>query len=169
MGTLIELLNCSLDVLRRLSQQPAALQAITPPGLRGEKPLDVKDSIGAARSALETAAFYAATQVALWVARPSANTDEVVEVESEEVPLTESALIPQSGGVENRKVSLSLGLADRMRRGLAGEIASDLISVFNKSQSILFKTSSMAGSKGDELLMTVLAAFVKEHVVSGTT
>jgi nuclear pore complex protein Nup188 len=164
MGTLLELINGTLDVLRRLTGQPAPLQAITPVGVRGEKPLDVKDSIIATRRTLETAALYSAAQLALWVARPDTGDEGGVsgEVEMDE-PSSDISLGPSH---DARKAPTSFSLAERLRRGMTGEIASDLISALNKARPILTKADSMVGDKVDGELMVLLAGFIKERVAA---
>jgi nuclear pore complex protein Nup188 len=91
MGTLLELINCTLEILRRLTAQPAPLQAITPPGMRGEKPLNVRDSIFATRRTLEAMALYSVSQLALWIACPDTGEEGGAGVDMEPDDLAESS------------------------------------------------------------------------------
>ncbi|KAI0751168.1 nucleoporin subcomplex protein binding to Pom34-domain-containing protein [Daedaleopsis nitida] len=68
LGTLLELGNCSLDILRLLVDRPPT-QALTP-ATSTEKALDVRDTVAVTRKNLEAALLYAVTQLAMWLSKP---------------------------------------------------------------------------------------------------
>lgn len=166
LGTLLELCNCALDVLRRLSALPAAGQALTPAGPRGEKALDVRESIGAARRTLEAGALYAVAQLAMWVARPELEPSAgapPAEMDMDEYDGPAELGGGSGGGA--RKAAASL--ADRLRRGMTGEMAADLLAMLNKARPVLAKAQELMGEKDEADFARVLATFVQEHVAAG--
>jgi nuclear pore complex protein Nup188 len=177
-GTLLELCNCALDVLRRLSAQPAAGQAITVAGPRGEKPLDVEESVVAARRTLETAALFAVTQLALWAAKPDADEPLTNDMDADEMDAAERSFTASSSperrltlsssritsAPEPRKSSVSAN--ERLRMGMTNEIAADLLSLLNKARPVLQKLDEGAKDGKSVDLFRVLAFFLQEHVAT---
>ncbi|KAI0782601.1 hypothetical protein C8Q75DRAFT_811686 [Abortiporus biennis] len=159
-GTLLELGNCSLDVLRRLVDRPAT-QAITPDN-NAEKPLDVRESVGAARSNLEGVLFYAVTQLALWLAKPDLGTSNDMEMD-DNVPLENRG--QDNGGDRNRAKSSSMTMAERLRRGMSGEMASDIQALLVKSKPVIAKSATVLGTKTIDLT-PILSRFVQEKILA---
>ena len=171
LGTLLELCNCALDVLRRLSALPAAGQALTPAGPRGEKALDVRESIGAARRTLEAGALYAVAQLAMWVARPELEPGAggpPAEMDTDEYdgPAELGGGGGGGGGGSGGARKAAASLADRLRRGMTGEMAADLLAMLNKARPVLAKAQELMGEKDESDFARVLATFVQEHVVA---
>jgi nuclear pore complex protein Nup188 len=168
-GTLLELCNCAVDLLRRLSAQPSTGQALVPAGPTGEKPLDVGDSITAARHTLETAALYAVTQLALWTAKPDLDEHMHGDVDADDGEALDKSTSDRLGlsawkpgsSPEARKSSMST--SDRLRRGMTGEIATDFMSMLKKARPLLLKLDD--GKKNVDLV-GVLAEFLQQHVSS---
>ncbi|KAH9927349.1 nucleoporin subcomplex protein binding to Pom34-domain-containing protein [Fomitopsis serialis] len=160
MGTLLELGNCSLDVLRQLVNRPAG-QTITPPS-SSELALDVRESIRPVRRNLEAVLLYAVTQLAMWLAKPeldaSANDmDEDMRAETPPGPADSHAL-------KARRRS-SMPLAERLRRGMTGEMAGDLLGLLNKAKPVMAKSTEVLG-QGNVDLTPVLVRFVQERISS---
>ncbi|KAJ7606908.1 hypothetical protein FB45DRAFT_949451 [Roridomyces roridus] len=129
MGTLLELGNCTLDVLRDLVNRPAGQSLSDVGSLPGTYALDVRQGVATARRNLEALLIYASTQLAMWLSKPD---------------LTEERRAPRQ----------SLSLADRLRRGVTGEMAADLQSLLTKSKPIIAKSDA------------VLTNFLQERIVS---
>jgi nuclear pore complex protein Nup188 len=180
-GTLLELCNTSLDLLRRLSAQPAG-QALVPAGPRGETPLAVADSAAACRSALEASAMYAATQLALWAAKPAdGERDDPGDMDADESEADRSLNLSTTSAPDARRSMLAAvpygspertrggalqasapAAADRLRRGMTGELATDLLRVLAAARPVLQKHDP----RGDSVEITkVLTDFVQDHVV----
>jgi nuclear pore complex protein Nup188 len=174
------LCNCALDVLRRLSALPTTGQALTPAGPKGEKPLDVGDSIVAARRTLEVASLYAVTQLALWTAKPDLDEHVAGDVDVDDGDSADRSFAAVSTSPESHRLGLSISwkpgtspearkvsisAAERLRRGMTGEIASDLLSMLNKARPLLQKLDE--GKKGVDLVR-VLAEFLQQHVSSSS-
>ena len=156
MGTLLELGNSSLDVLRRLVDRPAG-QALTVGNRSPDKPLDVQESVITVRRNFETAAFYAVTQLALWLAKPEFDgTGMEMEIEEPQVEVSDK----DRRGVGRRAPSM----ADRLRRGMTGEMANDLQNMLNRAKPLITKTTTIVGEQEIDLT-AVLSRFVQERIV----
>ncbi|KAI0071834.1 hypothetical protein K474DRAFT_1775910 [Panus rudis PR-1116 ss-1] len=162
-GTLLELGNCSLDVLRHLVNRPP-LQAITPASATS-KALDVRDSVTVARRNLEGVLFYVVTQLALWLSRPDfdaqptdADIDDTMGISKIGY---ESTRNPEK---ERRAKRQSLTLAERLRRGMSGEMAADVQSLLMKAKPIIAKTEGVIEGKSVDLT-PVLSRFVQERIM----
>lgn len=157
-GTLLELGNCSLDVLKYLIDRPAT-QAITP--MKGsEKALDVRDCVLASRRNLEAVLFYAATQLALWLAKPE------FDVTGHEIEMDEKAQMDLHATEKERRSTRrqSMTLAERLRRGMTGEMAADMQALLTKAKPIVAKSQTTLDNKAVDLTQ-VLSQFVQERVV----
>ena len=156
LGTLLELGNCSLDVLRRLVDRPAG-QSLTVLSRSPDKPLDVQESVTTIRRNFETASFYAVTQLALWLAKPGLESS-VVETEPEE----KSTEVPEKERRGGSRASLSI--AERLRRGMSGEMAVDLQNMLTRAKPLIAKTAPIVGEKEIDIT-AVLSRFVQERIV----
>ncbi|KAI0355457.1 hypothetical protein OH77DRAFT_1424957 [Trametes cingulata] len=162
LGTLLELGNCSLDILRLLVDRPPT-QALTP-ATSAEKALDVRDTVAVTRRNLEAALLYAVTQLAMWLSKPEfdtpANEADADDMLVEGGPQSESAVSLKERRAA-RKASMSL--AERLRRGMTGEMAADLQSLLGKAKPVIAKSAVVLGEK-DVDLTQVLSHFVQERI-----
>jgi len=157
MGTLLELGNCTLDVLRDLVNRPAGQSLADVGSLPGTYSLDVRQGVSTARRNLEALLIYAVTQLAMWLSKPDFDVNSTNEMETEDQP--------DAGREERRAPRASLSLADRLRRGVTGEMASDLQSLLNKSKPVIAKSDPILGSTGVDLTQ-VLANFLQDRIMS---
>ncbi|PFH50408.1 hypothetical protein AMATHDRAFT_40867 [Amanita thiersii Skay4041] len=206
MGTLLELGNCTLDVLRDLVNRPAG-QSLLPISATPPKPsdpcLNVRQGVLTARRNLESILTYAVTQLAMWLLKPEFEPslvpgagesmgaldvgmdDAGVQVGGERMDVVMgggSVSVGLSGasggGKDHRGVSRSsTTLADRVRRGMTGEVAADLQALITKAKPILLKSDSIIGASGGGStttasaggsvdLMDVLGRFLQERVIT---
>jgi nuclear pore complex protein Nup188 len=154
LGTLLELANCTLDILRHLVDRPAG-QAIAPPASVKETPLDVQEGMLTARKTLEALLVYAATQLAMWLSKPEF---DAAEMDSEDH-------VPQTIDMRESSKRPSRALTDRIRRGMPGEMATDLEKLLKQAKPILQKSiDDKRNVKGD--LTQVLLRFMSEWVMT---
>lgn len=159
-GTLLELGNRCLDVLRHLVDRPA-MQAITPANSGGAgNVLNVRESADAVRRTLEATSFYAVTQLAMWLAKPEFD-GTVKEQDPDDSMVAEADSATER---ERKSKRQSLTLAERLRRGMTGEMASDVQALLSKARPILAKSETLLGKKPVDLT-TVLSRFVQEKIV----
>jgi len=160
LGTLIELGNCTLDVLRDLAGRPAG-QAIAPMSVSEtpEMPLDVKEGIWTARHNLEAVLVYATTQLVMGLSK--AEVDPMGgEMETDDQH-SESQRVETIKERKSRRPSQTL--TERLRRGVTGEMAVDLLSLLNKAKPVIAKTKSSLGP-ADVDLTQVLSNFLHERI-----
>lgn len=159
---MLELGNCSLDILRLLVDRPPT-QALTP-ATSTEKALDVRDTVAATRRNLEAALLYAVTQLATWLSKPEFDAP-VDEAEADDMlvegPGGDAAVSSLKERRAARKASMSL--AERLRRGMTGEMAADLQGLLGKAKPVIAKSAVVLGEK-DVDLTQVLAYFVQERI-----
>lgn len=164
MGTLLELGNCTLDVLRDLVERPAG-QSLTPAGssLLGtyKDPLDVRQGVATARRNIEGILIYAVTQLTMWLSKPDFDI-ATNEMDTEEPAMD---LSKPDASKERRSSRASLTLADRLRRGMTGEMAADLQSLLTKTKPIIAKSDKVLG-QGEIDVTQILSNFLQEHIVS---
>ena len=181
MGTLIELASSTLDTLVHLISRPAG-QALTmtSPTRPSERPLDVGTAIQATRRTVETVLFYATTQLAAWVTTPEL-LDAGVGAEPE--ASIEDATAAVAGG-DSASLSISINhhgverrasrreptvMTERMRRGLTGEISSELKAVLEKARTVLAKSQQTAGEKQSAVdIVGVLLGILNQRVICST-
>jgi len=167
MGTLIELASSTLDTLGHLISRPAG-QALTMTSLTrpSETPLDVKTAIQATRRTVESVLFYATTQLAAWVTTP-----ELLDVGAgADLEASEETTMGDSAGVNNHGERRSARrestvMTERMRRGLTGEISSELKVVLEKARTVLAKSQPPTSEKQSTVdIAGVLLAFLNQRV-----
>ncbi|KAI0774700.1 hypothetical protein BD413DRAFT_611715 [Trametes elegans] len=167
LGTLLELGNCSLDLLRLLVDRPPT-QALTA-ATASEKALDVRDTVAAARRTLEAALLYAVTQLALWLSKPEfdgpAGDADADEMLVEDAPGAGGGASVNADALKERRAArkASMTLAERLRRGMTGEMAADLHGLLAKARPVIAKSAAVLGEK-DVDLTQVLAYFVQERI-----
>lgn len=173
LGTLLELGNVSLDILRLLVDRPAT-QALTP-ATGADRALDVRDTVAATRRNLEAALLYAVTQLALWLSKPELDGAPAADADADDMMvvgggdhqhLGESMSMSASASVsarERRARKTSVTMAERLRRGMRGEMAADLQALLGKARLVVAKSAGVLGA-GDVDLTQVLAYFVQERI-----
>jgi len=157
MGTLLELGNCTLDTLRDLAGRPAT-QVLTPVPILSEtnvKTLDVQQATLTAKHNLEAILIYATTQLAMWLSKPEFDTTTAEMDNEEQIPEGQRGDMMR----ERRAPRPSLSLAERLRRGMTGEMGADLQSLLTKSKPILARS-------GDVDLTQVLSNFLHDRVIA---
>ncbi|KIJ69754.1 hypothetical protein HYDPIDRAFT_120759 [Hydnomerulius pinastri MD-312] len=162
LGTLLELANCSLDVLRNLVNRPAG-QAIAPSASVKDVPLDVRQATITARRNLEALLVYSVTQLAMWLSKPDFDP-AAVDMETEE---HNTQALDTRESTKGRGPRASLTLAERLRRGMTGEMAADLQALLTRSKPVLAKSDDVLGkTEGGGDLTQVLSRFLNERVVA---
>jgi nuclear pore complex protein Nup188 len=172
MGTLIELASSTLDTLGHLISRPAG-QALTmsSPTRPSERPLDVRTAILATRRTVEAVLFYATTQLAAWVTTPElldAGAGGADMEATEEAAAGDSASINHGERRASRRESTVM--TERMRRGLTGEISSELKAVLEKARTVLAKNQQTTGDKQSTPIdiAGVLLGFLNHRVICST-
>ena len=159
-GTLLEMGNCSLDILRQLVDRPS-LQSITPAPPDSEKPLDVRDSVIVTRRNLEGVLLYVTTQLALWLSKSELDSTSN-EMETEDHAFSESRNLEV---VDRRTKRKSMTLAERLRRGMSGEMAVDVQALLVRAKPVIAKSEAILGNKSVDLI-PILSRFVQERILS---
>lgn len=166
-GTLLELGNCTLDLLRDLVNRPAGQSIIAVTSVhkttRSGQTLDVKEGVAIGRRNLESVLIYAVTQLAMWLSKPEYDTVTNNEMETEDQPADLQHSRADSG--KDRRPRTSTSLAERLRRGMTGEMAADLQSLLNKAKPIIAKSNTVLGKESVDLTQ-VLSAFLQERIVA---
>ncbi|KAH7922053.1 hypothetical protein BV22DRAFT_1197706 [Leucogyrophana mollusca] len=164
-GTLLELANCTLDVLRNLVNRPAG-QALTPPSTSTtDIPLDVRQGTITARRNLEATLVYAVTQLAMWLSKPDFDSTTGGDMDTDDHPHPTQSMDTRDSG-KGRAPRPSLTLAERLRRGMTGEMAADLQALLGRAKPVLQKSEELLGIKEGGDLTQVLSRFLNERVVS---
>ncbi|KAJ7194771.1 nucleoporin subcomplex protein binding to Pom34-domain-containing protein [Mycena pura] len=161
MGTLLELGNCTLDVLRDLVNRPVGQSLADVGPLPGTNPLDVREGVSTARRNLEALLIYAVTQLAMSLSKPDV---ENINNSGNDMDMDEHVQ-PDAGREERRAPRASLSLADRLRRGVTGEMAADLQALLNKAKPVIAKSDAVLESPGVDLT-GVLSNFLQERIIS---
>lgn len=176
LGTLLELGNCTLDVLRDLVNRPPA-QSITTVFVQttpSAEPLDVRRSVITARRNLEGILTYAVTQLVMWLSKPefepSTTTEAEIELDSNAMAMDATGR-PDASSFKERTRGTSartpLTMAERLRRGMTSEMASDLKELLNKTKPIFAKSVTIVGKDSTDIVQ-VLINFLQDHISSTT-
>ena len=131
------------------------------PATSDDKALDVRDTVAVVRRNLEAALLYAVTQLAMWLSKPefdaSPNDADGDDMMVEGQPGDSTSL------KERRARKASMTMAERLRRGMKGEMAADLQSLLNKAKPVIAKSSTVLGTKDVDLTQALLY-FVQERI-----
>jgi nuclear pore complex protein Nup188 len=170
MGTLIELASGTLDTLSHLIARPAG-QALTmtSPTRPSERPLDVGVAMLATRRTVEAVLFYATTQLGAWVTTPELpDSGAGVELDAAE-DAADLALITHGEQRRSSSRRESTVMTERMRRGLTGEISSELKAVLEKARNLFAKSQQTAGENQSTADITnVLLGFLNQRVIGSS-
>lgn len=160
-GTLLELGNCTLDVLRDLVNRPAGQAIVPPSSSTQEKPLDVKQGVLTTRRNLENVCLYAITQLAMWITKPDFDAGGDIDVDEP----AENQNLRGDGGKERDRRRTSVSIGERLRRGMTGEMNTDLQSLLQRAKPVIEKSQKLVGSEiGGVDLTQVLMKFLDDHI-----
>ena len=167
MGTLIELASGTLDTLAHLISRPAGQAlTVTVPTRPSERPLNVRVAIVATRRTIEAVLFYATTQLGAWVMSPELlDTGAGAESEGTDEAGDTASMHPSERRASRRESTV---MTERIRRGLTGEISSELKTVLEKARNLLAKSQQTAGQQGVADIMSVLLGFLNQRVIGNT-
>ena len=122
-------------------------------------PLAVSQATLTARRTLEALLVYAVTQLAIWLSKPDFDP-AATEAEAEEHGHSHSAQLDASKGRAPR------ALAERLKRGMTGEMTADLQALLMRAKPVLAKSEEVLGkSEGGKDLTQVLSRFLTERIV----
>lgn len=174
-GTLLELGNCAYETLRFLVSKT--------PGGAGSKDKDATfvTDVGKARRALESALVYATTQLMMWLAKHDGENVHSGDMDTDDAVQTEGYGQGFGGGYradassaaqsqkdldrDRRLKRRSMTLADRLRRGMTGEMTMDLQGLIARAKPVVLKSQDLLGKEVVDLT-PILANFVEERVNS---
>lgn len=153
----MELGNRTLDILRHLVQKPAGQTLVD------TTEVDVKQGVKIARRNLEEILLYSVTQLAMWFSKPDfenvapdPDADDSQAMDISRADTTKERRAPRS----------SMTMAERLRRGMTGEMSGDLQSLLTKSKPVLASSNAVIGKESVDLTQ-ILLNFLHERV--GTT
>ncbi|KAF9004332.1 hypothetical protein BDQ17DRAFT_1354946 [Cyathus striatus] len=136
LGTLLELGNSTLDVLRELLNHSSSAPAEVIP------PLDVRQGVLTARRNLESILLYSVTQLAMWLSKPE--NEHTMRMQRTMLWISRAAL----------------SLAERVRRGMTGgDLLGDLQALLTKTKALIPKSNAAIGGK-------VLLTFMHERILT---
>lgn len=165
-GTLLELGNCAYETLRFLADKKQPLIEVD----RSR----ALSTIKVVRQLLESVVLYASTQLVMWLTKQDG--EQVGDMELDEKQQTEGhgyghnadtgASTLKDRERERRMKRKSLTLADRLRRGMTGEMTMDLQALVTKSKPVIAKSSEVIGDPKLVDLMHIMGSFLQDHAVN---
>lgn len=182
LGTLLELGNRTLDVLRNLIHRPPGQSITDPSGLPRPNmtPLGVKQGVIIARRNLEGILLYSVTQLAMWLTKPdfdrtpldpgdpddphAMDTSRTTDSTTTTTSLSSSSLVKKKKK-ERRPRSI---MAERLRRGITGEMAGDLQSLLMKSKAVMQSSDGVIGKPSIDITQ-ILLNFLHDRISSSTS
>ena len=180
-GTLLELGTCALETLQFLtSKRPSALPA--PPSVAAQKPTSPElrtDTMRSTQHTLEAALVYASTQLVLWLSKNDVEQDatDVDDLQNQSVgPGADGhgyggrADLGMSGTKERRlrRKSQSLTLAERLRRGMTGEMTMDLQTLVSKAKAAVAGGTEPLEKAESADIFVVLQSFLEDRMQSAS-
>ncbi|TFK43979.1 nucleoporin subcomplex protein binding to Pom34-domain-containing protein [Crucibulum laeve] len=163
LGTLLELGNNTLDVLRDLTNRPTgqSLTQISTVVQPSHLTLDVRTAMVTARQNLEELLLYAVTQLAMWLSKPEFD-GSTADIDQEDHSMEMQV---QRGDVsKERKVTRpATSLAETLRRRMTGGMATDLQALLTKAKPMIAKTDTVLGSKSVDLTQ-ILTNFLHDRI-----
>jgi nuclear pore complex protein Nup188 len=162
LGTLLELGNRTLDILRDLVQRPPGQSITDPSALSGSytTALGVKEGVIIARRNLEELLLYALTQFAMYLMKPEFEGEQT-DMDADDHSMESSRL----ESTKERRQAPRSTLATRMRRGMTGEMVGDLQALLSKSKPLITASDKVIGKQSIDLTQ-VLLNFLREHIPS---
>ncbi|KAJ4485619.1 nucleoporin subcomplex protein binding to Pom34-domain-containing protein [Lentinula aciculospora] len=162
-GTLLELANGTLDMLKNLTSMPPGQSLVRGDVAMSEKfsELSVQRGVQTVRRNLEETLVYMITQLAMWLSKSEFEAP-AGETDGEDQTMADSQ---KPEPKERRGPRVSLGA--QLRRGMTGEMAIDVQTLLNKARPIIAKADAILG-KGQVDICGVLLNFLQNHIVSTT-
>lgn len=171
LGTLLELGNCTLDVLRNLVHRPPGQSIADPSGLSRSytTPLGVKQGVMVARRNLEEILLYSVTQLAMWLSKPDFDRTPLDpdpdDPQAMDTSRTADLLVVVK---KDRRPRSSIIMAERLRRGITGEMASDLQSLLTKSKAIMQLSDGVVGKPSVDITQ-ILLNFLHDRISTSSS
>ena len=139
LGTLLELGNRTLDVLRNLVNRPPGQSITDSSGPSGSytTPLEVRQGVIVARRNLERILLYSVTQLAMWLSKPDFDRTLLDPDPDNPQAMNTSRTTDSLVVLKERRPRSSIIMAERLRRGITGEMAGDLQSLLTKLKAII--------------------------------
>ncbi|KAI5121186.1 hypothetical protein M0805_005987 [Coniferiporia weirii] len=170
-GTLLELGNCTYETLQFLTSEKLPPLSARDPASSASARSALESNVRICRQTLEIALVYASTQLAMWLTKHDGEQSGEMELDDLQQPsethgygYKADASSTKDRERERRLKRKSLTLADRLRRGMTGEMAMDLEALVAKAKPVNAKCSEMLGKSESVDLLQVLAAFLEERV-----
>ena len=115
----------------------------------------------AARWNLEAVCLYAITQLGMWVSKPEFDAGGDIEIDDP----VENHSLRGDVGMERERRRASLTIGERLRRGMTGEMNTDLQVLLQKAKPVIQKSGSMVGSGSTGVDLTqVLLKFLHDRI-----
>jgi nuclear pore complex protein Nup188 len=124
----------------------------------------VKEGVLIARRNLEEIQLYAVTQLAMWISKPDFDTTPS-DAENDDPQAMDASRT--DGSNDRRQSRSSITMAERLRRGMTGEMAADLQSLLAKSKPILAASETILGGPSVDLTQ-ILLNFLHERIGAST-
>ncbi|KAJ3869214.1 nucleoporin subcomplex protein binding to Pom34-domain-containing protein [Lentinula novae-zelandiae] len=158
-GTLLELANGTLDMLRNLTNMPSG-QSLVRADVASEKfkELNVQRGVNISRRNLEEILLYMITQLAMWLSKPESEAPPA-DLDGEDQTMAD----PQKPETKERR-GPRMSLGTRFRRGMTGEMAMDVQTLLTKAKPIIAKTDTILG-EGQVDICEILSTFLQNHIV----
>ncbi|KAH8118849.1 nucleoporin subcomplex protein binding to Pom34-domain-containing protein [Phellopilus nigrolimitatus] len=174
-GTLLELGNCAYETLHFLTSKkmpPLSNRSLAPPSTpRAVSTL--QPSVRMIRQTLETVLVYTSTQLVMWLTKHDGEQTGEMELddpqqhsEAHGYGYKADASTTKDRERERRLKRKSLTLADRLRRGMTGEMTMDLQALVDKAKPVVAKSSEVLGKPEPVDLLQVLAIFLEERLIA---
>lgn len=176
-GTLLELGNCAYETLRFLIDREGPALASRNSASSSRTLLKTQENIRVARQTLESVLMYATTQLVMWLMKHEDEHSGDVDVDEQQQQqdthghglghkADASASALKGRERERRMQRKSLTLADRLRRGMTGEMTMDLKALITRTKPAIAKSAEVLGSTELVDITQVLLNFMDERVVS---
>ena len=134
----------------------------------------MRQGVITARRNLEGVLLYSVTQLAMWLSKPEFDATSVGDSEAEEqrghnhnhsVMDVQKPDAPMGAKERHRAGSgrPGISMAERLRRGMTGEMAGDLQSLLNKSKPVIAKSAMVLGKEPVDVTQ-ILLNFLQERV-----
>lgn len=122
----------------------------------------MKQGVLTARRTLEAVCLYAITQLGMWVSTPEFDAGGDFEVDE---PMDNQGLkvdVGKDRERERRRASITIG--ERLRRGMTGEMNTDLQGLLMKAKPVMQKSDGIVSPGSGVDLTQVLLKFLNERI-----